>query len=102
MSMKGKGGRQRGYSVLEERDVTIAKALMFVVKRAVQKEEKEGKEDSEEGDDEETGEYLTADPEGWVTVADVVCAVTTPGLNTNCKMLTSEPCCSSPIPGSQP
>jgi len=65
MSMKGKGGRQRGYSVVEERDVTVAKALMFVVKRAIQRE------DVEEGDD---GEYLVADPEGWTNVADVVCA----------------------------
>ncbi|KAL2165768.1 hypothetical protein VTG60DRAFT_3847 [Thermothelomyces hinnuleus] len=63
MSMKGKGGRQRGYSVVEDRDVTIAKALMFVVKRAIQKE------DVEEGDE---GEYLVADPEGWVSVADVL------------------------------
>ncbi|KAH6853089.1 hypothetical protein B0I37DRAFT_317018 [Chaetomium sp. MPI-CAGE-AT-0009] len=63
MSMKGKGGRQRGYSVVEERDVTIAKALMFVVKRAIQKEE------VEEGED---GEYLVADPEGWISVADVI------------------------------
>ena len=64
MSIKGKGGKQRGYSVVEDRDVTLAKALMFVVKRAIQKEE------TEEGDD---GEYLVADPEGWVSVADVVC-----------------------------
>ena len=63
MSMKGKGGRGRGYSVVEERDVTVAKALMFVVKRAIQKEE------LEEG---EEGEFLVADPEGWVSVADVV------------------------------
>jgi hypothetical protein len=67
MSVKGKGGRQRGYSVVEERDVAIAKALMFVVKRAVQKE------DVEEADD---GEHLVADPEGWVSVADVVCGRT--------------------------
>ena len=64
MSVKGKGGQQRRYSVVEERDVTLAKALMFVVKRAIQKEE------TEEGDD---GEYLVADPEGWISVADVVC-----------------------------
>lgn len=64
MSMKGKGGRQRGYSVVEDRDVSISKALMFVVKRAIQKEE------VEEGDE---GKYLVADPEGWVSVADVVC-----------------------------
>jgi hypothetical protein len=64
MSMKGKGNRQRGYSVVEERDVTIAKALMFVVKRAIQKGE------VEEG---EEGEYLVADPEGWISLANVVC-----------------------------
>ncbi|KAK3309333.1 uncharacterized protein B0T15DRAFT_724 [Chaetomium strumarium] len=64
MSFKGgRPGRQRGYSVVEERDVTIAKALMFVVKRAIQKEE------VEEGDD---GEYIVADPDGWVSVADVL------------------------------
>ena len=62
--MKGKGGQQRRYSVVEERDVTLAKALMFVVKRAIQKEE------LDEGDD---GEYLVADPEGWISVGDVVC-----------------------------
>lgn len=64
MSMKGKGSRQRGYSVVEEHDVAVAKALMFVVKRAIQKEEVE---------DGAEGEYLVADPEGWVDVADVVC-----------------------------
>lgn len=63
MSMKGKGGRARGYSVVEERDVTVAKALMFVIKRAIQKDE------MEEGDE---GEYLVADPEGWVDVPDVL------------------------------
>ena len=62
--MKGKGGRGRGYSLVEERDVTIAKALMFVIKRAIQKEE------SEEGDE---GEFLVADPEGWISAVDVVC-----------------------------
>ncbi|KAL1837894.1 hypothetical protein VTJ49DRAFT_3280 [Mycothermus thermophilus] len=65
MSFKGgKNARQRRYSIVEERDTTIAKALMFVVKRAIQKEE------VEEDDDE--GEYLVADPEGWVNVADVL------------------------------
>jgi len=63
MSMKGKGGRQRGYSVVEERDVTIAKALMFVVKRAIQKEDVE---------EDEEGEYLVANPEGWINLADVL------------------------------
>lgn len=63
MSVKGKSGRGRRYSVVEERDVTIAKALMFVIKRAIQKDE------AEDGDD---GEYLLADAEGWVSVSDVV------------------------------
>lgn len=63
MSMKGKANRGRRYSVVEERDVTVAKALMFVIKRAVPKEE------VEEGDD---GEYLVANPEGWVNLSDVV------------------------------
>ncbi|KAK4118073.1 hypothetical protein N657DRAFT_667344 [Parathielavia appendiculata] len=63
MSMKGKGGRQRGYSVVEERDVTLAKAVMFVVKRAIQREE------VEDGDDRE---FLVVDPEGWVSVADLL------------------------------
>ena len=62
MSVKGKGARR--YSVVEDRDVTLAKALMFVVKRAIQQD------DVEEGDD---GEYLVADPEGWIGVSDVVC-----------------------------
>ncbi|KAL2129429.1 hypothetical protein VTI74DRAFT_7803 [Chaetomium olivicolor] len=63
MSLKGKGGRGRGYSVVEDRDVAVAKALMFVIKRAIQQEE------VEEGDD---GQHLVADPEGWVSVADVL------------------------------
>ncbi|KAL2270715.1 hypothetical protein VTJ83DRAFT_86 [Remersonia thermophila] len=69
MSFKGgKNARQRRYSIVEERDTTIAKALMFVVKRAIPKEEVEEVEDEEE----EAGEYLVADPDGWVNVADVL------------------------------
>ncbi|KAK4097153.1 hypothetical protein N658DRAFT_434585 [Parathielavia hyrcaniae] len=63
MSFKGKGNRQRGYSLAEERDVTLAKAVMFVVKRAIQRDE------VEDGDDRE---YLVADSEGWVSVADLL------------------------------
>ncbi|KXX80063.1 tRNA 2'-phosphotransferase 1 [Madurella mycetomatis] len=55
-------GRSRGMS-MKDRDVAIAKALMFVIKRAVKKI------GVEEGDD---GEYLLADPEGWVSVSDVL------------------------------
>ncbi|KAJ4286622.1 hypothetical protein N0V88_007911 [Collariella sp. IMI 366227] len=62
MSMKGKGGRGRGYSVVEQRDVTVAKALLFVIKRAIQQADME----------EEDGEScLISDPEGWVSVTDV-------------------------------
>lgn len=68
MSVKGKGGRGRSYSVVEERDLTIGKALMFVIKRAIQDELEEGEE----------GEFLVADAEGWINVGDVVCA--SPGL----------------------
>ncbi|KAK0735285.1 KptA family-domain-containing protein [Lasiosphaeria miniovina] len=63
MSMKGKGGRGRGYSVVEERDVTIAKALMFILKRTIQESEV---------DEEEEVENLVADAEGWVSVDDVL------------------------------
>jgi len=63
-SMKGKGGRGRGYSVLEERDVTMAKAVSFVLKRSVP--ESEAVEEDNEED-----KRLRADVEGWVSVADM-------------------------------
>lgn len=63
-SSKGKGGRGRTYSVIEERDVTISKAVVFVLKRSVP--EIEASED-----DKEAGRLL-CDPDGWVSVADVV------------------------------
>jgi len=62
MSFKGK--RARGYSVIEERDTTIAKALMFVLKRTIT---------AEEVDAEEEVDNLVADKDGWVGV-DVVLA----------------------------
>ncbi|KAK3936215.1 hypothetical protein QBC46DRAFT_321931 [Diplogelasinospora grovesii] len=66
MSMKGKGGKSRGYSVIEERDVTMAKALMFILKRTIQKSEED-----EEGEEQET-DNVVASPEGWVSVNDVL------------------------------
>lgn len=59
--VKGKG-RGRGYSVVEEREVQISKALTWVLKRTVG----EG-EEQEEGD-----EKLVADAEGWVDCEEVV------------------------------
>ncbi|KAK3392682.1 hypothetical protein B0H63DRAFT_37 [Podospora didyma] len=63
MSVKGKGGKSRGYSVVEDRDVTIAKALMFVLKRTITEEEV---------DEDDVVENLVADAEGWVGVDDVL------------------------------
>ncbi|TVY46605.1 tRNA 2'-phosphotransferase [Lachnellula occidentalis] len=59
--VKGKG-RGRGYSVVDEREVQISKALTWVLKRTVQ----EG-EEGEDGD-----EKLVADAEGWVDCEEVL------------------------------
>ncbi|KAK3985084.1 hypothetical protein QBC44DRAFT_405723 [Cladorrhinum sp. PSN332] len=69
MSFKGNRPGGRRYSVVEERDTSIAKALMFVVKRAIQEEE--AKEDTEE-DGTLNSEYLVADAEGWIPVSSVL------------------------------
>ncbi|KAK4223837.1 hypothetical protein QBC38DRAFT_398817 [Podospora fimiseda] len=71
MSFKGNSrpGSGRRYSVVEERDTSIAKALMFVVKRAIQEEE--AKEDAEE-DGTSNSEYLVADSQGWISVSSVL------------------------------
>lgn len=54
--------RRRGYSAVETREVTISKALTFILKRTVQEgeetEEDEGK--------------LVADADGWVDCEEVV------------------------------
>ncbi|KAL2015115.1 hypothetical protein VTK56DRAFT_6289 [Thermocarpiscus australiensis] len=63
MSMKGKGGRGRGYSAVEERDAIVANALMFVLKRTIQKEDVK---------EEDEGEHVVADQEGWASVPDVL------------------------------
>jgi 2'-phosphotransferase len=60
----GKGGAR--YNVVEDPDNTLYKALMFVLKRAVQESE------LEEDVDEEDAEILIRDAEGWVDLEDVV------------------------------
>lgn len=55
-----KSKRGRGYSVVDDRETLISKALIFALKRTV--------EEGEEGEDEK----LVADSEGWVDVEDVV------------------------------
>lgn len=62
-STKGKGGG-RGYNVVEDRDVVIAKAVAFVLKRSVP--------ESEASEDDEEAGHLHSDAEGWVSVAHVV------------------------------
>jgi 2'-phosphotransferase len=58
--VKGKG-RGRGYSVVDEREVLISKALSWVLKRTI-----------EEGEEQEGEEKLIADAEGWVDCEEVV------------------------------
>ena len=65
MSIKGKGGRGRGYSLVENSDVTVAKAISFLLKRAV-------KEDELDSDEEEENDRLVEDSQGWVSVTDLV------------------------------
>lgn len=69
---KGKSGRGRGYSLVDDRETTVSKAIVFVLKRAgTLKEEKE--EEEEEASDEATDDgKIVADAEGWVAVNDVV------------------------------
>ncbi|KAK3328714.1 hypothetical protein B0H66DRAFT_539210 [Apodospora peruviana] len=64
MSFKGKNGRGRGYSLVEERDVTIAKALMFALKRTITEENVD--------EDDEAQDNLVEDSEGWVDVSDAL------------------------------
>jgi len=60
--VKNGKGRGRGYSIVDEREVMISKALSWVLKRTVG----EG-EEQEEGD-----EKLVADAEGWVNCEEVL------------------------------
>ncbi|KAK8055631.1 hypothetical protein PG993_000858 [Apiospora rasikravindrae] len=66
MSMKGKSAKGRSYSIVEDSDVTVAKAVSFLLKRAVKADETEAESADEEND------YLIADAEGWVSVADLL------------------------------
>ena len=63
MSFKGKGAQGRRYSVVEDSDKELAKALMFVLKRTI-------KEDEVDEDDEV--DNVVADADGWVGVDDIV------------------------------
>ncbi|KAK7989904.1 hypothetical protein PG989_010219 [Apiospora arundinis] len=67
MSMKGKSAKGRSYSIVEDSDVTVAKAVSFVLKRAVKADEVI---EAESGDEEL--DYIIADAEGWVSVADLL------------------------------
>lgn len=58
--VKGKG-RGRGYSVVDEREVLILKALSWVLKRTV-----------EEGEEQDGEDKLVADAEGWVDCEEVL------------------------------
>lgn len=59
---KGNKGRGRGYSVVEDRESLITKALSWVLKRTV----------GEDVEQEEGDEKLVADAEGWVDCDDIV------------------------------
>ncbi|KAK1827433.1 hypothetical protein QBC39DRAFT_361901 [Podospora conica] len=63
MSFKGKGAQGRRYSVVEDSDKELAKALMFVLKRTI-------KED--EVDEDEEVDNVVADADGWVGVDDII------------------------------
>ena len=57
-----KGKRTRGYSVVDDRETLVSKALTWVLKRTV-----------EEGEEQEEGlEQLVADHDGWVDCEEVV------------------------------
>ena len=68
--VKGKA-RGRGYSIVDERDVMISKAISWVLKRTVQEGEEQG-----EGE-----EKLVADADGWVNCEEVVRFVFDPPLS---------------------
>ncbi|KAH8907654.1 hypothetical protein BR93DRAFT_926676 [Coniochaeta sp. PMI_546] len=63
---KGKGGRGRGYSLVDDRETTVSKAVVFVLKRAATVQEDE-KDESDEDEDK-----IVADADGWVDVDDVL------------------------------
>ena len=59
--VKGKA-RGRGYSVVDDREVLIAKALSWALKRTVDEDDEQ-----EDGDNK-----LVADSEGWVDCEEIV------------------------------
>jgi len=58
---KGKS-RGRGYSVVDDREVLITKAMSWTLKRTVEEDEEQEDDDSK----------LVADSEGWVDLEEVV------------------------------
>lgn len=64
---KGKA-RGRGYSIVDDREVMVTKALTWALKRTV----------DEEDEQEEGNERLVADSEGWVDCEDLVSATNSP------------------------
>lgn len=66
---KGKSGRGRGYSLAEDRETLVSKAVIFVLKRVGTLKEEEEEEASDESSDDGK---IVADSEGWVAVDDVV------------------------------
>lgn len=63
---KGKGGRGRGYSLVDDRETTVSKAIIFVLKRTSTVQEDEKDESDSDSD------KIVADADGWVDVDDVV------------------------------
>jgi 2'-phosphotransferase len=70
---KGGKARGRGYSVVDDREVMITKALTWVLKRTV----------GEEDEQEEGEEKLVADAEGWVDCEDIARFPAFPPLSSN-------------------
>ncbi|KAI0407699.1 putative tRNA 2'-phosphotransferase 1 [Xylaria palmicola] len=64
MSVNGKSAGGKGYRVVENADTTVAKAVAFVLKRAVLPEELD--------DEAEKGDFLICNAEGWVGVDDLL------------------------------
>ncbi|KAI0201988.1 putative tRNA 2'-phosphotransferase 1 [Astrocystis sublimbata] len=64
MSVNGKSAGGKGYRVVENADATVAKAVTFVLKRAVSQDELDEEADMDD--------YLISDADGWVEVADLL------------------------------
>lgn len=65
--MKGKSARGRRYSVVENRDMAITKAVAFVLKRSIRESEIE-----EEDEEDEERDKLISDEEGWVSLIELL------------------------------